>query len=374
MSREIVQFVRAKDFKFIKEIGQGGLGKTVLLRDDIINEEFVCKKYSPLYEEIKQEYFRNFVEEIRLLHLLNHRNIVRVFNYYLYPEKLTGYILMEFVDGQEIDSYIKDNPEKINDVFLQTILGFKYLENLKILHRDIRPQNILISNEGIVKIIDFGFGKKINFEDNFDKSISLNWRFSAPLEFDEETYDFRTEVYFVGKLFEELIKENKIESFSYNEVLLKMIKPDNQNRTKSFFEVLRKIEGISNIEFEFSQEEIEVYRSFAEGLSNIISKLYFESEYSDDIDLIVSKLHEIHMNSLLEESIQNNNKLIQCFIAGNFKYKVKRDFSTSILGKFISMFNGQSNEKKKIILNHLWNRFDAIEREEVFLPSDDLPF
>ena len=78
-----------------------------------------------------------------------------VFNYYLYPEQLTGYILMEFVDGEEIHGFMKNNPEKVNDIFLQTINGFKYLENIEVLHRDIRPQNILVSSDGIVKIIDY---------------------------------------------------------------------------------------------------------------------------------------------------------------------------------------------------------------------------
>lgn len=272
MSKKDIQFLRSKDFKFVKDIGQGGLGKTVLLRDDLINEEFVCKKYSPIYEDIKEEYFSNFVEEIKLLYLLHHKNIVRIFNYYLYPEKTTGYILMEFINGSEIHVYIKNNPEKINDIFLQTIQGFKYLENIKILHRDIRPQNILISNEGIVKIIDFGFGKKISFDDSFDKSISLNWRFSPPLEFEDRIYDFRTEVYFIGKLFEELIKDNHIEHFAYSEVLLNMIKHDAQERIKSFFDILRTIEGKGNFEFEFSEKEIETYRFFADGIKSITSR------------------------------------------------------------------------------------------------------
>lgn len=374
MSKKIIQFIRTKDFKFIKDIGQGGLGKTVLLRDDIINEQFVCKKYSPIYEEVKEEYFKNFVSEIKLLHLINHRNIVRVFNYYLYPEQLTGYILMEFVDGEEIHDFIKYNPEKINDIFLQTINGFKYLENIKVLHRDIRPQNILVSGDGIVKIIDFGFGKKIDFGDDFDKSISLNWRFSPPMEFENKVYDFRTEVYFIGKLFEELIRDNQIEFFAYNEVLIKMIAPNSENRVSSFFDVLREIEGKTNLEINFSDSEIESYRFFANGISNITSKLFAESEYIDDLDLILSKLEEIYRNSILEEHLQNNNKLISCFIKGNFRYKPSYGFETFILRNFINMIKGKPSEMKKIILNHLWNRFDSIEREKPKVYNDDLPF
>src|SRR4051812_10002029 len=114
MKKELIEFLRSKDYKFIKNIGQGGTGKTVLLEDEIINEMFVCKKYSPYYEDHKESYFKNFIDEIRLLHLIYHKNIVRVFNYYLYPEKTTGYVLMEYIDGMHVGDYISENPDKIN--------------------------------------------------------------------------------------------------------------------------------------------------------------------------------------------------------------------------------------------------------------------
>ena len=51
---EIIEFLRKKDFKFIKELSNGSFGKTILLEDDYINHKFVCKKYEPL-EGIKKE-------------------------------------------------------------------------------------------------------------------------------------------------------------------------------------------------------------------------------------------------------------------------------------------------------------------------------
>ena len=57
MNKKIIEFIRTKDYKFIKNIGQGGTGKTVLLKDEIIDETFVCKKYSPYYEEHKDLFF-----------------------------------------------------------------------------------------------------------------------------------------------------------------------------------------------------------------------------------------------------------------------------------------------------------------------------
>lgn len=103
MSDNVIEFVRKRNYVLVRELGQGACGKTVLLRDDVIDELFVCKKYSPYYKEHKQEFFDNFLREIKLLHDVYHQNVVRVFNYHLYPEKMTGYILMEYVDGSDID-------------------------------------------------------------------------------------------------------------------------------------------------------------------------------------------------------------------------------------------------------------------------------
>src|SRR5687768_13144746 len=99
----LARFIRTRDYRILKELGQGACGKTVLLHDEVIDERYVCKKYQPYSERFRAELFENFKREIKLLHRLHHKNVVRVFNHYLYPDVFTGYILMEFVDGCEID-------------------------------------------------------------------------------------------------------------------------------------------------------------------------------------------------------------------------------------------------------------------------------
>jgi serine/threonine protein kinase len=103
MEKKLIQFIRTRDYKLIKELGEGACGKTVLLHDDLINEHFVCKKYAPQSEDDRQTLFANFVREIKLLHQVSHNNVVRVFNYYLYPNEFAGFILMEFVEGSDIE-------------------------------------------------------------------------------------------------------------------------------------------------------------------------------------------------------------------------------------------------------------------------------
>lgn len=269
---DIIKFIRRRDYRFVKELGQGASGRTVLLHDDQIDEHFVCKKFTPYAEEDRAALFANFVREIKILHQVYHDNVVRVFNYYIYPEIFTGFILMEFVEGTDVEDYLAASPERINEVFLQTISGFRYLEAHGILHRDIRPANLLVRVDGTVKIIDFGFGKLVLESKDFDKSVSLNWWCEPPSEFTSHVYDFRTEVYFVGKLFERIIQENQLDHFKYGAFLGKMCEHVPANRIQQFAAIEKGIQSDLFFEIGFGKNEITCYRSFANAVEEHIAR------------------------------------------------------------------------------------------------------
>ena len=278
---------------------------------------------------------------------------------------------MEFIKGYKINEYILENPDKLNDLFMQTIDGFAYLEENKILHRDIRPDNILVTNNGFIKIIDFGFGKTIDF-DNPDNSVSLNWRYPKPDEFSERIYDTKSEIYFIGKLFEEILVYVENIEFQYLSVIFKMILPHSE-RISSFFYIYREIVSQMKTEIAFSNKEKAVYREFADSLIDIISKMPYHTIYQKDIEQIIKSLEEIFKNSILEEVIQNNNKLTSIFLDGKYLYFPKKPFKVTTLNSMIGLFKSSSEDRKKVILNNLWERFDKVEKylEE---PDDDLPF
>ena len=111
----------------------------------------------------KEDFFSTFKKEIKLMYNINHPNVVRIFTYYLYEDIYTGYIVMEYVDGTNIDDwfsmYFMQGADS-NQIFRQLIEGFTCIERNGIIHRDIREGNILISKNDKVKIIDFGLGKR----------------------------------------------------------------------------------------------------------------------------------------------------------------------------------------------------------------------
>ena len=376
MTERIVEFPRKKEFVLKRELGQGACGRTVLLYDSVIDEQFVCKKYSPIHESLKETFFNNFVREIKLLYLLNHPNVVRVFNYYLYPEQLTGYILMEYVRGFDIEDYLSKHPENVNEIFLQVIEGFAHLEKNEILHRDIRPQNVMVAEDGVVKIIDFGFGKQIFNPDDFGKSITLNLWCDPPPEFKESIYDYRTEVYFVGKLFEKIIADSNIKHFKHMSLLGRMCASNQTGRIAFFSEVRRELLSEKFLDIGFDDSELETYRNFSSNLYSAVSKIEESTKYYDDVGEIQTKLEECYKKVMLEEDIPNNSLVVRCFVNGQYYYNKSYLFRVEVLRAFLDFYRSSSREKKNIIIGNIQTKLDAIKRYDKPLVNfdDDIPF
>lgn len=369
---EILKFTRTKEYVLEKCIGQGGTGETVLIKDSITDTFFVCKKYSPYDISKKNEYFKRFIDEIKIMFLLSHKNIVRIYNYFLYPENTTGYIVMEYVDGTTINEYLQwANNEIFENVFLQLMEGFEYLEKNDILHRDIRNNNILVTKDGIVKIIDFGFGKKIEKFKKNDASIILNWPVSEfPDEINDYQYTHQTEIYFVGKLFNKLIDENHIEDFRYQYIINKMIITNPTKRIKSFSEVIQNISSDTIDKLDFTIEEKEIYQALADSLISHISYYNKELELVVEPRKIISSLEVVIKESLLEDILQNNNRLISCFITNGYNYSTKKDIEMNDIRAFYKLLIKLPYDKQKIVLDNLHARLKAIN----VINTDELPF
>jgi len=369
----VIPFLRRRDYTFVRVLGRGACGETVLLRDDLIDSHFVCKKYSPIDESLRQELFRNFLREIKLLHELHHQNVVRVFNYYVYPDKCSGYILMEYVQGLDIEQHLATSPEAINQIFGQVVDGFCYLEASQILHRDIRPQNLLVRNDGVLKIIDLGFSKRIETATDFDKSISLNWWCEPPLDFAVGTYDHATEVYFVGKLFEKLIGDRGIEQFKHPALLDRMCRRNPRDRVASFQEVRSELNLRRSDDIEFENYEREAYRDFAAAVSRHITKIEESAKYATDLHGIRVRLEALYRNCMLEDALPDCAPLLQVLVSGQYFYRAS-GFQTGILRNFLGLLRSAAPEKQGIALANLHARLDAIKRYKEPTLDDDIPF
>ena len=372
---DIALFDAKKHFTYVKPLGNpGGTGETHLFEDETTSMFFAFKKYVPQDARYIDDHYRRFVDEIKMLFKLSHPNIVRIYNYYLYPDLKTGYLQMEYIDGDSIDKY-EPFPwgKDWNDIFAELIAAFEYLESNNILHRDIRPSNIFVDKDENVKIIDFGFGKQLDGTKKEDNSILLNWpatEMPDEVQFNRE-YNHITEIYFVGTLFRHLVKGNN-DNFKFSHIIEKMIKIDPAQRYASFTEISQAIsEGVLG-EIDFSSEEKRTYRDFADALSNCISKYINKYTPIRDISTTLSRLAELIRNSALEIFIPNSYKLIECFVSGRFRYYTNKPIETQTVIDFYSLVISLQSAKQKILFDNIYNRLSTISIE--LETDDDLPF
>ncbi len=370
---EIIPFLRKRDYRLVKELGQGACGKTVLLHDESIDELYVCKKYTPHPDLPRAELFSSFVRETKLLYQVFHENVVRVYNHYLYPEHYAGFILMEYIEGRTVAEFVADAPDVINELFEQAVSGFAYLQRKGILHRDIRIANLMVRNDKKLKIIDLGFGKRVETSDDFDKSIDLNWWCQTPDEFGDSRYDFQTEVYFVGKLFERLIQDNNIQSFKNIPLLSVMCRHDPNERISSFVEVETEIQATQISDVGFDASELATYRRFADTLRKVITKIDSSAEYLDDAQLVAANLNEVYRSFMLEEFVPNPAVVIRCLLRGTYYYQKNGPMTVADVKDFLRLLQNVTLEKKRIILANIHTKLNAMPRY-AGPPDEEIPF
>lgn len=376
---EIIKFDQSKNFKFVRELGSGGTGETNLFKDETTNTLFAIKKYKPSEENIEHEedFYHRFVEEIVILFKLSHPNIVRVYNYYLYPNFMTGFLQMEHIEGTSIDTYVRNNSTDLDKLFRSAVNSFECLEENDILHRDIRPANIMIDNNGELKLIDFGFGKILS-STNTENSIRLNWPVTEmPDEvINGNDYTVETEIYFLGSLFKKLIRENNIEDFKFINVVNTMCEVSIAKRYQSFKDVSADIAKGVLLGTDFSVRNKAIYQDMANSLIDIIN--YYSSDFSpiSDVERVQINLEDLIRNSSLEENIQDNSALISCFLINGFGYSTRKTIEVDIVKDFYKLLIDSDYQKKKIILENLTTRLSliTIKRSTIDIADDDLPF
>ena len=381
---QTVQFQSVhQKFEYIDELGSGGTGRTVLLQDRLTKVKYAFKKFEPVEKEYKEEYYRRFIDEIIALHKITHPNIVRIYTYYLYDIFKSGYIQMEYIDGTSIDTAISGADIGLYEegffdkVFLQAIDAFKYLESMKILHRDIRFQNVMIDSNDNLKLIDFGFSKVLDNMENVADSIVLNWPATMhPEEItnDKPYYDIATEIYYLGILFRRLKEMNPNVSFSYDHIVKKMIEPIRNNRYTSFNKIVSNLASTQMSKDFFTDNERSIYSDFAEPLSNMIYFFHSKPTFIESLTVIEKALIDAKRNNILESFIQNNTVIVECFIGEGigYNYQKKHILETKTFKRFVDFFVSSSKEKKVIIIENLKNRLSSITIK--YPIEDDLPF
>jgi len=291
-----IEHIIGGHYKILKAIKQGGFGIVYLVKDThlvknnifIIKELFLQKhsiryrdntttgippKMKDIFEKIKAD----IIKEVGVLSSIENINIVQAFG--SFEENSTIYSIMEYIDGVDLEEYIKDNPfdeEMAMDLLKQLINGLQEIHSQNIIHRDIKPSNIMRTKEGVYKIIDFTTNKVYSDTETTITGIMTQGYSAYELEQIKARIGAFTDIYSIGMTlynvltlenpptianrykndseFQESIDELNV-SGGFREIIRKMTNREAEDR----FGSLGEIEKLLNKDFYIKKEEVSSY-------------------------------------------------------------------------------------------------------------------
>jgi serine/threonine protein kinase len=197
----------ARRFEIIEEIGKGGMGTVYKAYDSKIREVVALKLLKP---EIASdlEVIERFRNEIKLARQVSHRHVCRMYD--LGEEWLSIYISMEYVAGEDLKSFIRRsghlNEAKALDLAKQILEGLGEAHRLGVVHRDLKPQNIMIDKEGNAKIMDFGIARSLHTKGVTGTGVIIGTpEYMAPEQAEGRDVDHRADIYALGAIMFEMV-------------------------------------------------------------------------------------------------------------------------------------------------------------------------
>jgi tRNA A-37 threonylcarbamoyl transferase component Bud32 len=192
-----------QNYRLVRFIGDGGMGQVWLAEHTLLGRQVAMKCLHQQYTRNEAIRARFKQEAATLSHLKNDR-IVALHDYIEDDEG--AYLVMEFVDGIPLDDYIKDvsgpiPDAQLRDLFGQILEGFVYAHSQKVVHRDIKPGNFLVTKDGQVKILDFGIAKILGESDRKLTKTGMHMGtvyYMSPEQVKGELVDVRSDIYSLG--------------------------------------------------------------------------------------------------------------------------------------------------------------------------------
>jgi serine/threonine protein kinase len=267
-------------YRIISILGKGTTATVYRATHKFLSVDVALKVLSPKLISEDDSIRDRFLDEAMNHAKLTHNNFVRIID--VENEEKYTYIVMEYIDGAALDDILKVKgalpPLQVIRIFLEICKALKYAHDLNIIHRDIKPGNIMITRESEVKLADFGLAKSIDEPDKHQKNSGQIFgtpHYMSPEQFiDSAGIDHRSDLYSLGatiyhivtgKLpFEteslpeiismhlnikpvppEKISEQVINEFS--EIIMKLLEKKPVDRYQNYLELIRDLEKTEQI-------------------------------------------------------------------------------------------------------------------------------
>lgn len=196
-------------YEVIRELGQGAMGVVYQAKDPLIDRVVAIKTINlGLAQEGKDEYEGRFYQEAKAAGRLNHPNIVTIYD--VGKSGDIAYIAMEFLQGRELRDIMNDAGllpvDHVLEITAQVALGLAYAHEYDIIHRDVKPSNIMVIRDGHVKITDFGIARMTSAAVRTQTGMVLGSpKYMSPEQVMGKEIDQRSDIFSLGVMLYEML-------------------------------------------------------------------------------------------------------------------------------------------------------------------------
>ncbi|XP_067451525.1 interferon-induced very large GTPase 1-like [Thunnus thynnus] len=335
-------------YEKVKEIGKGGFGKAILVKSKEDGHQYVIKEIG--ISRMSPEERQKAQKEVEVLAKMSHPNIVQYKESFEEEDCLC--IVMDYCEGGDLFKKINSqkrelfSEDQILDWFVQICLALKHIHDRKILHRDIKPQNIFLTKDETVQLGDFGVSRVLNSTKELATTFTGTQLYLSPEIYENEPYNNKSDIWALGCVLYEMCTlkpafnadnsmdlEVKIVHGFYPRVsdhysqelrslLAQLLKPNPTERpsVSSILEEpflscrIQKFLTPQIIAQEFGHKQQPVFFNF-------LSKLGLRKFYPNKLTL--QSLLEINKNSIYDETVESLEKIPWCFLRKLFQIKAE---------------------------------------------------
>jgi eukaryotic-like serine/threonine-protein kinase len=199
--------VLAGRYQILQILGEGGMGAVFKARDREVDRTVAIKVVRPELSG-HPEILRRFKQELVLARQVTHRNVIRIFDLGVADGR--RFITMEFVEGKTLQGLITEQTKLPVDqavgIIRQTLLGLESAHVEGVVHRDLKPQNIMVDSTGRVYLMDFGIAKSMELAGMTRTGVLMGTPdYMSPEQAKGEKADARSDLFTVGVIFFELL-------------------------------------------------------------------------------------------------------------------------------------------------------------------------
>jgi tRNA A-37 threonylcarbamoyl transferase component Bud32 len=194
-------------YRVVEQLGGGGMGAVykVMRADDVFHKIAALKVVRP--DCMTPDLVRRFQQERRILAELDHPNIARIIDGGTTADGLP-YFVMDYVEGEHLDRYCATRRFSVEQklrLFGQVCFAVQYLHSNHILHRDVKPSNIIVTPNGNIKLVDFGIAKALNISSSTTTRLMMTVAYASPEQLSGRAVTPATDVYALGVIMYEML-------------------------------------------------------------------------------------------------------------------------------------------------------------------------